>query len=101
MATKLSEKSNFETPEAVPTKQEFQARYVIMGNYIILFNFVCKLQCFQGFMRRKRVLVLNLVEISIEFLIFMFILLKITDHENLFVRSLRAWTRSREHFLYY
>ena len=99
MATKLSEKSNFETPEAVPTKQEFQARYVIMGNYIILFNFVCKLQCFQGFMRRKRVLVLNLVEISIEFLILMSILLKIT--EKLFVRSLRAWTRSREHFLYY
>ena len=70
-----------------------------MGNYIILFNFVCKLKCFQGFIRRKRVLVLNLVEISIEFLIFMSILLKIT--ENLFVRSLRAWTRSREHFLYY
>ena len=44
-------------------------------------------------------MVLNLVEISIEFLIFMSILLKIT--ENLFVRSLRAWTRSREHFLYY
>ena len=52
-------------------------------------------------MRRKRVLVLNLVEISIEFLIFMSILFKITDHENLFVRSLRAWTRPREHLLYY
>ena len=72
-----------------------------MGDYIILFNFVCKLKCFQGFIRRKRVLVLNLVEISIEFLIFMSTLLKITDHENLFVRSLRAWTRSREHLLYY
>ena len=56
-----------------------------MGNlYIPLFSFVCKIQ---GFTRRKRVLVLNLVEISTEFLIF--------------IESLRAWTRPREHFLCY
>ena len=65
-----------------------------MGNYSLRFNFVCKLQCFQGFLRRKRVLVLNLVEIFKEFLIFMSILLKI-------IESLRAWTRPREHLLCY
>ena len=39
-----------------------------MVNYIPCFNFVYKLQCFQGYLRRKinvhRVLVLNLVETS-------------------------------------
>ena len=49
---------------------------VIMVNYIPRFNFVYKLQCFQGYLRRKidvhRVLVLNLVETSNseEYLIF-------------------------------
>ena len=48
----------------------------IMVNYVPRYNFVLdnKLQCFQGFLRRKikapRVLVLNLVEISVEFLAF-------------------------------
>ena len=49
---------------------------VIMVNYIPRFKFVYKLQCFQGYLRRKidvhRVLVLNLVETSNskEYLIF-------------------------------
>ena len=47
---------------------------VIMVNYIPHFNFFYKLQCFQGYLRRKinvhRVLVLNLVETSKEYLIF-------------------------------
>ena len=46
---------------------------VITVNYIPPFNFVYELQCFQGFLRRKknvqRVLVLNLVKISKDFLI--------------------------------
>ena len=56
---------------------------VITVNYIPPFNFVYELQCFQGFLRRKknvqRVLVLNLVKISKDFLIFISILLKIAE----------------------
>ena len=59
-------------------KREFQARYVIM---VIMVNYM---QCFQGFLRRKkknvlRGLVLNLVKISKDFLIFISILLKIAE----------------------
>ena len=48
---------------------------IMVNNYIPRFNFVYKLQCFQGYLRRKinvhRVLVyLNLVETSKEYLIF-------------------------------
>ena len=68
-------------------KREFQARYVIMVimvNYIPRFNFVYELQCFQGFLRRKkknaqRGLVLNLVKISKDFLIFISILLRTAE----------------------
>ena len=57
-------------------KHKFQERYeimVIMVSYNPPFNFVYKLQGFQGFLRRKkknvqRVLVLNLVQISKDFL---------------------------------
>ena len=56
---------------------------VITVNYIPPFNYVYELQCFQGFLRRKknvqRVLVLNLVKISKDFLIFISILLKIAE----------------------
>ena len=55
-------------------KHEFQARYVIMVvmvNYVPRFNLIYEMQCFQGFLSRRkkkptcqRVLVLNLVEIS-------------------------------------
>ena len=63
-------------------KHKFQARYailVIMVSYNPRFNFVYKLQGFQDFWGEKnvhRVLVLNLVEISKDFLIFIFLLLK-------------------------
>ena len=52
---KLSEKSHFETPEGVPTKVQ-SIRYVIMviKVYIPRFNFVYKVQCFQGFLRRNK-----------------------------------------------
>ena len=47
---------------------------IMVNNYIPRFNFVFKLQCFQGYLRQKinvhRVLVLNLVETSKEYLIF-------------------------------
>ena len=50
------------------SKQDMYYIIVIMVNYIPCFNFVYKLQCFQGYLRRKinvhRVLVLNLVETS-------------------------------------
>ena len=88
-------------------KHEFQAR-------VPSFNFVYnKLQCFQRFLRRKKkhkefILVLNLVEISKEFL--SFIDLKITETRlttiqipfvsfeyKQFVRSIRA-TRARKDF---
>ena len=58
------------------SKQDMYYIIVIMVNYIPCFNFVYKLQCFQGYLRRKinvhRVLVLNLVETSNseEYLIF-------------------------------
>ena len=58
------------------SKQDMYYIIVIMVNYIPRFNFVYKLQCFQGYLRRKinvyRVLVLNLVETSNskEYLIF-------------------------------
>ena len=48
----LSEKSNYETPEGVPAKVP-SIRYVIMV-YIPRFNFVYKVQCFQGFLRRTK-----------------------------------------------
>ena len=63
-------------------KHKFQARYaimVIMVSYNPRFNFVYKLQVFQDFWGEKnvhRVLVLNFVEISKDFLIFIFLLLK-------------------------
>jgi len=64
-------------------KHEFQARYVIMVNYYIpRINFVYKLQCFQGFLRRKKKVQsfgIKLVEISKDFLIFISILLKIVE----------------------
>ena len=55
-------------------KHKFQERYEIMVIMVSPpFNFVYKLQGFQGFLRRKkknvqRVLVLNLVQISKDFL---------------------------------
>ena len=58
------------------SKQDMYYIIVIMVNYIPRFNFVYKLQCFQGYLRRKinvhQVLVLNLVETSNskEYLIF-------------------------------
>ena len=99
----MSEKSNFDTTECVPTKARVPS-----------FNFVYnKLQCFQRFLRRKKrykefISVLNLVEISKDFLCF--IDLKITEirlttiqspfvtlEYKHFVRSIRA-TRAREDF---
>ena len=52
-------------------KYEFQARYIIIVNYIPRFNFVYKLQCFQRFLKRKKktykeFLVSHLVKISKE-----------------------------------
>ena len=59
-------------------KHGFQPRYVIMVimvEYIPRFHFVYKLQCVQGFLKRKKkctrsFMVLNLVEISKDFFIF-------------------------------
>ena len=49
---------------------------------LLNFLFIIKLQCFQGSLRQtknvQRVSVLNLIEISKDFLIFMYMLLKIT-----------------------
>ena len=88
---------------------------VIMVSYNPRFNFVYKLQVFQDFWGEKnvhRVLVLNLVEISKDFLIFIFLLLKLTLETRFesepvayilnkqFVRGLCA-TRAREHFKLY
>ena len=76
--TKLSEKSNFETPK-------FQARNVLMViavNYIPRFNFAMVSRILEmeknnnNNVNVQRALVLNLVEISKDFLIFMSILLK-------------------------
>ena len=83
---KLWEKSNYEIPEGVPTKVP-SIRYVIMVImvYIPRFNSVYKVQCFQGRVFEAKpkniqiVFVLNLVEISKHFLIFISILLKITE----------------------
>ena len=74
-----------------------------MVNYIPRFNFVYKLQCFQGFSRRKknvqRVLVLNLVEISQDLLIFISIYLKTTEPR--FDSEPVCTTRAHEHFKFY
>ena len=76
--TKLSEKSNFETPK-------FQARNVLMViavNYIPRFNFAMVSRILEmeknnnNNVNVQRALVLNLVEISKDFLIFMSIILK-------------------------
>ena len=111
--TKLSEGQILRLPKvSQPKHSSKQDMYsiVIMVNYIPPFNFVYKLQCFQGYFRRKinkhRVLVLNLVETSKEYLIFIDLkilkpgllpfrdcLLLLNKH---FVRSLCA-TRVREH----
>ena len=61
-------------------KHGFQLRYVIMVimvEYIPQFHFVYKLQCVQGFLKRKKkctrsFMVLNLVEISKDFFIFIY-----------------------------
>ena len=99
----MSEKSNFDTTECVPTKARVPS-----------FNFVYnKLQCFQRFLRRKKeeeefILVLNLVEISKEFHSFMDLKITgtrlttiqspfVTFEYKHFVRSIRA-TRAREGF---
>ena len=67
-------------------KQEFQARYVIMvimADYIapltVLFISCNIVKAFEAKINVQRVLVLNLVEISKDFLIFISILLKITE----------------------
>ena len=79
MDTKLSESQLLRLPKVSRLKHSSkQDMYyiVIMVNCIPRFNFVYKLQCFQGYLRRKikiyRVLVLNLVETSNskEYLIF-------------------------------
>ena len=79
MDTKLSESQILRLPKVSRLKHSSkQDMYyiVIMVNYIPPFNFVYKLQCFQGYLRRKinvhQVLVLNLVETSNskEYLIF-------------------------------
>ena len=75
--TKLSEGQILRLPKvSQPKHSSKQDMYyiVIMVNYIPPFNFFYKLQCFQGYFRQKinkhRVLVLNLVETSKEYLIF-------------------------------
>ena len=57
--TKLSEKSNFETPEGVPTKARAPSKICDYGIYgqlhsTLLINFVYKLRCFEGFLREKK-----------------------------------------------
>ena len=84
----LGQKSNLKTPKGVPTKALVPSKICKHGNYGLLNTFdafkffVYKLQCFQGSLRQKknvqRVSVLNLIEISKDFLIFMYMLLKIT-----------------------
>ena len=52
--TKLSEKSNYEIPEGVPANT-LDRIMEIMVNHIPRLNFVYnKLQCVQGFLRRKK-----------------------------------------------
>ena len=91
---KLSENSNFDTPEGVPTKARVLSKICNYGNdgftFCVLIYFGYNWNVFEDFGGEKknvqRVLVLNLVAISKGSLIFISILLKITLKQSLIQR---------------